>query len=333
MRTARRAYWVCQLAGWGIYFAFTLVQLLSEGETPFNALVGPLAAALIGVALTHGARETALQAHHLQRKTAGQLLLRVLLSSTACTVLHVGALVLVEAQLVERSWADTAVAAAYAVFRWLLVFFTWHALYVGFALVTARAELERAHEAARLRTLEAALNPHFLFNALNTVRALINIDVVRADEAVTRLARLLRSSLDVERAGLVDVEQELDVVDDYLAIERLRLDERLVVEREVATDALHRRLPAMLLQILVENAIVHGIARLPAGGTMRLVVQVREGALFIEVDNPRAPDRVPGAGTGLQNARERLHLLCGPQASLTLELSERAARARLVVPT
>lgn len=225
---------------------------------------------------------------------------------------------------------------------WSFLFGAWTVLY--FIILGNRkrrwaelrqSELARALQQAELRLLKSQLNPHFLFNSLNSVRALIADDPPRARHAVTQLARTLRYTLDSGQEELVTLAQELEIVDDYLGLESLRLGDRLRIERDISSNALRVRIPVMLLQSVVENAVKHGVAERPAGGVLRLSAQVRDGALALEVENPRpiGPNQPAREGVGLRNGAERLRLLFGSDASLDLDLShpERAV-ARIRIP-
>jgi LytS/YehU family sensor histidine kinase len=226
--------------------------------------------------------------------------------------------------------------------NWALLFMIWLAIYFA-ALAVRRhrqaelrqSELTRALQQAELRLLKAQLNPHFLFNALNTVRSLIADEPSRAQRAVTHLANTLRYALRSDQHELVTLAQELEIVADYLDLESMRFEDRLAVEYDVPSDAGGVRIPVMLLQTIVENAIKHGIAELPAGGVLKISAALKDGALFLEVENPRpaAPSRVSGEGTGLRNSEERLRLLFGSRASLELDLSQPAiVKTRIRIP-
>lgn len=221
----------------------------------------------------------------------------------------------------------------------MFVYLTWVAAYFGVATIRHRyqvelkqAQLTEALQVAELRLLESQLNPHFLFNALNGVRALIAEEPVRAQDAVTQLARTLRYTLGAGRQQLVSLGQELEMVDDYLALESMRLAERLKIAREIDPAAAQMRIPTMLLQTLVENAIKHGIVPLRQGGTLRIVARTSGTELVLEVENPKPPGGAeqPVGGVGLRNARKRLQLLFGPRATIEVDLSMRD-RARAVV--
>jgi hypothetical protein len=191
-----------------------------------------------------------------------------------------------------------------------------------------RAEAERNQ--LELEALRARLNPHFVFNALNNLRALINEDPERAREMVTRLSNTLRHALDHGASRNVTLAEELAVVDDYLAIEQVHFEQRLVVERAIDPDAAAARLPPMLLQLLVENAIKHGISRTPGGGTLRLEATVEQGVLRLAVENPgRLDGESRGHGVGLAYLRSRLG---ADSARFSLADGNGRVRATLEIP-
>jgi len=171
----------------------------------------------------------------------------------------------------------------------------------------SRLRAEAAHSALEFDALRARLNPHFIFNALNNLRALINEDTERARDLVTRLSNTLRHALDHGTPQNVLLSRELEVVDDYLEIERVHYEDRLQVDRDLAADAMNATLPPMLLQLLVENAIKHGIARTPGGGRLLLQARVEGNHLHLMVENPGILQAdIRGHGVGLSYLRSRL---------------------------
>jgi LytS/YehU family sensor histidine kinase len=208
-----------------------------------------------------------------------------------------------------------------------ILYLAWSFLYFGLHWF----ERSRRAEQAELRFLKSQLNPHFLFNALNSIRGLVAEDPRKAQEAITRLAKLLRVALGSVTADTVSLARELEVVDDYLAVEAVRLDDRLAVRLDIAPDTLGVAVPAMLVQTLVENGIKHGIARRTDGGEIAVTARRADGVLRLEVSNTAAgPPTEPGSGVGLANAHERLQLLFGDRATLVLDRS-RAERTTAVV--
>jgi two-component system LytT family sensor kinase len=198
----------------------------------------------------------------------------------------------------------------------------------AFRLEARAAALEAQMAAARLDALRMELNPHFLFNALNAAAGLVRRGEQRAAvETLARLGDLLRLTLECgrgprgERAHEIPLEEELEVLGLYLAIEQVRFPDRLTVEIDVPADARAAPVPALLLQPLVENAIRHGVAPLPGPGRVRITAHLRDDALELVVEDtgPGFPvGRAHRTGIGLANTRDRLAQLYGERAALRI---------------
>lgn len=203
-------------------------------------------------------------------------------------------------RFVFGSTAATALVGA-ALLRYLWVSDAWR-------------ERRDALARAQLEALQARIRPHFLFNSLNTALALVRIDPAAAESTLENLAELFRAALDDPREGTLG--EELDLIERYLDIEQLRLGQRLRIRRDM--DALPRDLPLprLLLQPLVENAIHHGIAARPDGGTLVLAGHRHGDMLEISVTNPLPQHPVPaGTGHGLANVRARIGYHFGARAA------------------
>lgn len=205
---------------------------------------------------------------------------------------------------------------------------TWLLIGVAHAIVqfqraqaSARriAELEAVLATARLHALRAQLNPHFLFNALNSVAEMVHRDADLTDRMLVSISELLRESLSPDQRQQRPLRNEIELVRNYLMIEKIRLGERLEVDWQLDERCLDVPVPVLILQPLVENAIVHAIARRREPSVLAIRAKVSGSMLVIEVANPTAPGEAPapGAGIGLGNARGRLQLLHGDQAQLT----------------
>jgi LytS/YehU family sensor histidine kinase len=292
---------------------------------------------LAGFLLTHGLRGFIRRQGWLALPT-GALLLRIVAATLVLTLVFYGVSLLMSQQVygsrvapITQAFYQRLTFAGQLRNQFIIMLAVqcaWVALYLAFALMRHRhraelrqAQLGEALQTAELRLLQSQLNPHFLFNALNCVRSLIAEDTDRARDAVTHLARMLRYTLASSAEDLVTLARELEMVDDYLALESMRLAERLRIQRDIDPEASTVRVPAMLLQTLVENAIKHGIAALKPGGTLRISAKVADGMLALRVENPRPADAVAAltGGVGLRNASERLRLLFGARAALKLE--------------
>ncbi|MEK7994111.1 MAG: histidine kinase [Planctomycetota bacterium] len=194
--------------------------------------------------------------------------------------------------------------------------------------------LEKANLDARLRSLQAQIEPHFLFNTLANISALIDSSPTKARQAVDRLSDYLRTSLDRMREGATTLGQELDSVRAYLEISSARMGPRLRWEIDVGDTPATFPLAPLLVQPLVENAVRHGLEPEIEGGTVKVEVRRREQTLVIEViDTGCGITETSGAGLGLANVRERMRALYGPDARLTLEQNDpKGLRARLEIP-
>lgn len=188
----------------------------------------------------------------------------------------------------------------------------------------AKAELEARLLRANLDALKMQLHPHFLFNALNSITALIRRgDTVPAEDALAQLAELLRRALDHKQDQKVTLERELEFLEHYFAIERIRFQDRLQVSFEIAPECRAALLPSLLLQPLVENAMKHGFSRSAAARVLRLRAWRDDGQLRLELFNegpplPSGPAPASG-GIGLRNTRARLEMLFDSSARLSLD--------------
>ena len=224
-------------------------------------------------------------------------------------------------------------AASLIVFA-VIVFGYYAARHYGEATAKEQraAALEARLSEARLEALRSQLQPHFLFNTLHTVSALLPEDVAGARRMLTRLGDLLRSSLATQGRHEVPLRQELAMLDQYLDIQRTRFGERLQVSIDADPDALAAQVPAMILQPIVENAIRYGVEQRPTGGAVSVGARRADASLLLEVtdDGPGAPSAMAGSGIGLANTRDRLRQLYGTDHELRLENSF-AGGSRVVI--
>jgi signal transduction histidine kinase len=196
------------------------------------------------------------------------------------------------------------------------------------------AERARAEASdAQLAALQAQVNPHFLFNALNTIAALVRTDPRAAEATTENLARVLRRTLDRTRKTECTVEDEIDFLRAWLAVERERYGDRLRVDFEIDAAAEALRIPPMTLQPLVENSLKHGIAGKLEGGRVTVrVARDGERLRMVVEDDGAGFSRDPREGTGLGNLRRRLETIYGPAAELTIERPATGSRVVVVVP-
>jgi sensor histidine kinase YesM len=199
---------------------------------------------------------------------------------------------------------------------------------------TERLELQQALATSELQALKSQIHPHFLFNTLHGISTLIDSDGRKAKEMIVMLSNLLRTALKHGQADLVPLQEELNFLEDYLALEKIRLRERLDVRWDVAPDTRAQLIPQLLLQPMVENAIVHGIACCREGGWIQITSRKRERWLEIQIVNSMCGKQRQGMGVGLQNARSRLKYLYGEEAQFSFAIEQnQLAIASVTVPS
>jgi LytS/YehU family sensor histidine kinase len=194
---------------------------------------------------------------------------------------------------------------------WMLIYIVYHYVEKNRNDQLDRLKLESTVKELELKTIKSHINPHFIFNSLNSIRALVDENPKRARRAITELSNILRSSMHAEKSETVTLERELDIVKDYLALEQMRFEERLKIEFDIDEDTLQQQVPPMMLQTLVENAIKHGISKQVLGGVVRIVAVFKDNVMQLQVQNTGqlvgSPDN--GEGFGIKSTQDRLNLM------------------------
>jgi len=216
---------------------------------------------------------------------------------------------------------------------WLLVYMVWHYLERNRIDELNRLSLEKTVKELELKTIKSHINPHFIFNSLNSIRALVEENPKRARTAITELSNILRSSLQVEKMETVPLKKELDIVKDYLALEQMRFEERLKVEMDIDEDTLEQPLPPMMLQTLVENAIKHGISKRMNGGIIKIISRFTDNNFELIVQNTGSLDGKTKEGFGFTSTRDRLKFLFDGNAYFKVEEIESSkVQSKIVMP-
>ncbi len=227
-----------------------------------------------------------------------------------------------------------------------MVFLIWNVLYFA-AIYLKNYEREEvknlrltaAMNDTELNNLRSQLNPHFMFNALNSIRALVDENPVQAKQSITRLSALLRNTLTAGRRQFISLEEEIKTVKDYLELEKIRYEERLTYRFEISEACLSAQVLPLLIQTLVENAVKHGISRLPGGGDILISVQEKSADMLqVMVTNsgqynPAKEGGLLETGIGLANSRRRLRLTYGDDASLSIINQSEKVLCSVTFPT
>jgi hypothetical protein len=352
-RAKMRLYVLFQALGWGtLLTAVVWMNVAFPSHEPVRPLCTTIAYlvlwACLGVLLTHVLRNLLTRSTWKQlgwRQLTPRIVGTSLATAAAwCVLLYGWTMGVLGEPLSEKAsylsvFAICCINYAIPIGIWLCLYFFYHLFDRLNRSEIARFQLMSIVKEAELRALKSQVNPHFIFNSLNSLRALIDEDPARARMAVTQLANLLRYSLQSGQLETVPFEDELGVVNDYLALEQVRHEERLRLRLDIEPGAMRLPIPPMLLQTLVENAVKYGVSPRPEGGEIAIVARNEGGALRIRVSNPgqiRQGERTASTGVGLHNAAERLRLIFGEKATLRLRSEEPTvvvAEAVIPLPT
>jgi hypothetical protein len=352
MTKKQQLYWMFQFGGWAFYTLINYLALpLFNTDLPHSEAF-MVASFLAGVAVTHAYRHY-LESRRWHELSMVKLMRNVFVGSLALMMFYFAVLTALDMLLYLAAWLftgenlpqDTKWDDGYWAFFYLsvinvyAVFLIWSVLYFVFKYFEnyrearyQQLEAQNKLKDAVMLNLRNQLNPHFLFNALNSIRSLTLSDAAKARTAVTLLSDLLRYTLSSEQKNFVTLKEELDVVRDYLELEKIRFEERLDFSVDAEADVLQTQVPPLAVMALVENAIKHGIGKLKQGGTVNVVAKLRNGLVDVEVVNSGLFSPNGGGGIGLANTRQRLNILYNQKATFTIEQQQNNVSARIQIP-
>ncbi|OUD36531.1 sensor histidine kinase [Flavobacterium sp. FPG59] len=196
-----------------------------------------------------------------------------------------------------------------------------------------RLELESTLKESQINALKGQINPHFMFNSLNNIRGLILENPMKSREMITRLSEMLRYSLTKSEVNTIALEEEIEMVENFIAISKIQLEDRLQFISEIEEETLKLPIPPMIIQMLIENAIKHGISQLKHGGILLLEIKKENTNLHIQVKNTGNLSQQTGTTQlGLKNIQRRLQLIYGESATFSLNEIENEVIAKITLP-
>jgi two-component system LytT family sensor kinase len=324
-----KLYWTCQVIGWGGYvFLIGLLNKLSGNELDGALILNTFSTFAIGLLSSHFYRNLILRYHWL-RLNIPRLIPRVLLMSVLMATLFyflhsfVSEIVIAH-RTVSYKFLDVFqnvlnLTANYVL--WSLLYWLFHFIENYKKEEIKNLKWQAAKNEIELNKLKSQLNPHFIFNSMNSIRALVENHPSKAKDSITQLSNILRNSLFMGKKKYIDFFEEMALVNDYLALEKTRFEERLQVTVDIDDKASSFKVPPLMIQTLVENAIKHGISKIPSGGEVNILGAVQANQLRITILNTgkyENPNELNNKGFGLKNTIQRLHLLYGDHASFRI---------------
>ena len=316
----QRIYWLCQIIGWSLYGLLQIVLYSIAQTADFSHIVGEILFIGVYIASTHFIRFSLIHFGWLSLSLS-RLIPRLILVVLALSIVNYIALIsytYFSGELMTRDFM--LVPVILNVFGPMFIYAIWTVLYLSFHYFENYNKSLKYEAAAReieLRNLRAQLNPHFIFNSLNSIRALVDEDPVKSKNAITQLSSILRNSLMTDRQRLISFTDEFETIKDYLALESIRYEERLTTYFDIDSASKDYMLPPLMIQTLVENGIKHGISTLKTGGYIHIFSKVEGEKLHIQIRNSGHLDMEKlesGQGFGLNNTKKRLELIFGDQS-------------------
>lgn len=326
----QRIYWFCQIVGWTLLILTEFVIYWIDEGFDLNMFYLSIANIVLGISLTNVYR-IMIQRWNWVRlpffTLAPRVLVSVLVLALTMTLINYP----FDQELIVNPQLHDLSAFMASMVSWVRTMLAWILSYTAYHYVerTRDAEIEKILLKTSIRETEAKvlrsqLNPHFMFNALNSIRALVHENPQKAQQGITQLSNILRNSLLADRRKTVDLREEIKTVEDYLGLEKVRYEDRLQSQIDVDPRAMYWQVPPMMLQTLVENAIKHGVSKEIVGGFVELHAHVETTAqgrdeLRILIRNTGTlGDKEASGGFGLKNTNQRLDLLYGPDAHFTI---------------
>ncbi len=335
-----RVYWTLQIFGWTTLIMFEYIPYTIQYGFDLASFYASIANILLAITLTHFYRLV------IRRWNWSSLPLVRLAMRVVFSVLLLGlVMTFINLPLDRKVLAQNLVNQPFLFFgyysswcknllSWVLSYTVYHYVEQNRMVGYEKIMLKMSMRETEAKVLRSQLNPHFTFNALNSIRALVFEDPNRAQSSITKLSNILRNSLLADRRKTVDLQEELKTVLDYLELEKVRYEERL--EYKITTDpqAIYWQLPPMMLQTLVENGIKHGVSKIVGGGFIEVISEIENDILVINIRNTGQLLDTDSGGVGLKNTAERLSILYGKQASFKIvQVDEDVVGAEVRIPS
>lgn len=315
-------YWWCQITGWSLVIAINIFFVTTFDKVTEVYISSLICTCIAGIVITHVMRLNIRHLNVLSKTFKTQVIYFLALTFLFAVLMGVvsegidqllgyNPIRMRKYTRMERLFLSSF-NSLWIVLIWNLIYFIYHYVESNRKQQLDTFRLEAMVKSLELKTIKAHINPHFIFNALNSIRALVDENPARARTAITELSNILRSSMQAEKLETVPLKQELDIVKDYLALEQMRFEERLKVELSIAEKTLTQPIPPMMLQTLVENAIKHGISKNVQGGIIKIISTYKNDQFELTVQNS---GKLNGSlsnnadGFGIKSTQDRLNLL------------------------
>ncbi len=334
-------YILLQIGGWLFYTILAFLVLKASNTDTLRLLSILFLVFVIGTTTTHMYRYVIIRLGWTKLNIS-ELIPRILAAVVLFSIIFQGLYMLGYSLMFQRRPPLDINNNITNLLSWSTLIAMWSIIYFAYQFFERyrheeikNLRWEASKNEIELNKLKSQLNPHFIFNSMNSIRALIDEDPTKAKRSVTQLANILRNTLMMGRKKTVTFEEELKVVNDYIELEKTRYEERLRYFEEITEDAYGFQIPSLMIQTLVENGIKHGISKIPEGGKIYLRAKVLDDKLEVKIENSGSLDEntLPETGFGIINTTQRLNLLYGNSANFEISNTDHhTVLTRLIIP-
>lgn len=337
----KKLYWICQIVSWSLYALLNIYLLTTLDKLTPHIAVSFIVESLFYLFSTHLFRLYIINKGWLKLYISSllpRLIVAILVLSVSNYIYRILVAFSLNLYVFDREFTPLFIffdltASVWVYIVWSLFYFMYH--YVE--NYNATLKYDAAVNEMELNNLKSQLNPHFIFNALNSIRALVDENPGKSKIAITQLSNILRNSLILDKKKLIRFEDELQTVKDYLELEYIRFEERLKTDLNIDKNSYQFEVPPLMIQTLVENGIKHGISNLVEGGLLQLTTEIKDSRLIIRIRNSgQLYDNNSFAkkeGYGIENTKQRLKLIFGEAASFRiLNENNKFVLTELVIP-
>ncbi|MBK7587834.1 MAG: histidine kinase [Bacteroidetes bacterium] len=331
-------YILFQAFGWGAFALFNIYVAYILQELTLKIFIFNLLFSGLGFLLSHLYRNflrTHKWIYFKTEKLIQYVMLVTILLSALYNMCYYLLKIIIDIKTQEEYLGNFI--SAYVLFSlWNLFYFTWQYIEKNKRIQIETLKMESSLKDLEIKTIRSNLQPHFIFNSLNSIRALIDENPELARDAITKISNILRNTITSQEATDT-LEKEVALVEDYLALEKIRFEERIHFIKNIDPLTLQLQVPTMMLQTLIENAVKHGISNLQQGGNILLNVTLRNDQyLAIDIINDtgvvKKTSNEFSLGFGLSSSKQRLKLLYNDKAKLSLHFENNKAIVNIIIP-
>lgn len=335
-------FWILQLLGWGglgatqILIKSTFIEDVSLYYVGFEGLMITVSGILFS-SIMHQVFVKKVSLEDFSFSSLAWVLVTILLAGLSLVgfqyVLASNVYEYIHQKEIRYSAVANIINTFIMLILWAILYFSIKAMLKSQKEKVERLRLQSTLKESQLNTLKGQINPHFMFNSLNNIRGLMLEDVTKSREMITKLSELLRYSLNSGKIDMIAVKEELVTVRNYIELSKIQLEDRLRYKEDIETGVQDIQIPPMLIQMLIENAIKHGISNQVSGGEVVLKLDIVDSILNIVVsNNGKLRNNSDSTKIGIVNMRERLRLLYGSRASLELKEVDDNVIAKIKMP-